>query len=110
MTGPADLSNAADRPLPNRVTAPAGWSALLGQEVVLDLASRFVCVGRLEAAEGDYLLLVAADVHDLRDTSTTRERYVRDCVQHGVNPNRQRTWIRLAEVVAISRLADVVVE
>ncbi len=92
--------------------APAGpqWCELVGEVVVLDLRSPFVCVGKLVCLAGEFLVLDAADLHDLRDTSTTRERYVRDCFQHGVTPNRRRAWVNLRELVSVSRLADVIVE
>jgi len=86
------------------------WEALQGQEIVLDLASPYVVIGRLVKAGGSVLELEHADVHDLRDTQTTREKYVLDCRLHGVRANRDRAWINLREVVGISRLADVLVD
>jgi hypothetical protein len=86
------------------------WPQLIGQEVVLDMASPYVVIGRLTATHHDYLELVEVDVHDLHDTQTTREKYVLDCRLHGIRPNRARAWISLRELVGISRLADVVVD
>ncbi|HVU87456.1 MAG TPA: hypothetical protein VHD36_09040 [Pirellulales bacterium] len=86
------------------------WSQLAGHEVVLDLASHYVVLGRLLTAGADFLELQSVDVHDLRDTQTTREKYVLDCRLHGIRPNRGRAWINLREVVGISRLADVLVD
>lgn len=83
------------------------WQDLLDQEVVLDLASPYVCVGRLVERQGEYLLLAEADVHDLRDTATTREQYVVQCRRLGVAANRRWAWLALREIVGISRLADV---
>ena len=81
--------------------------SLIGEIVVLDVASPFVFAGRLVAAQSDYLVLEQADCHDLRDTSTTRDKYVLDCSRHGLSPNRSRVWVNRREVVAISRLDDV---
>ena len=86
------------------------WSEFIGQEIVLDLASTFVCVGRLIKLERDFALLEEADVHDLRDTTATREQYVLDCRRHGITPNRRFAWVSLKEVVSLSRLADVVID
>lgn len=86
------------------------WPQLIGHEVVLDLASPYVVLGRLTAAHHDYLELVDVDMHDLRDTQTTREKYVLDCRLHGSRPNRARAWISIREIVSISRLADVLVD
>ncbi|MCL6503417.1 MAG: hypothetical protein K6T86_12075 [Pirellulales bacterium] len=93
------------------MSEPPTWNELLGQEVVLDLASQFVCLGRLAQQQGDYLLLAEADVHDLRDTPTTsREQYVVAARLHGINATRRYVWVALREVVAISRLVDVMAE
>lgn len=89
---------------------PPEWRALYGEVVVLDLESRFVCVGTLVEKQHDYLLLSQADVHDLHNTPTTRDQYVLQCRRDGVSPNRQWAWIRAEEVVGLSRLEDVIVE
>lgn len=81
--------------------------SLIGRSVVLDLASRYVCIGTLEGADTYFLQLTDADMHDLRDTSTTREVYVLDARRHGVNANRRQVSVRREEVVGISALDDV---
>lgn len=86
------------------------WKRLLGEEVVLDLASPYVYLGRLEEVVAGFLILADADAHDLRDTATTRERYVRERRELGIHPNRRRVWVRLDEVVGLSRLDDVVAD
>jgi hypothetical protein len=85
-------------------------SALRGQIVVLDLASPWVYVGRLAESHVEYLVLEDADAHDLRDSSTSRDKYVLDCRQHGVTPNRRRAWINRRDLVGISRLDDVLLD
>jgi hypothetical protein len=82
-------------------------SVLLGQQVVLDLASHYCVLGTFVGADVQHYILEQADVHDLRDTATTRELYVLDARRHGINPNRRRVFIRRADVVALSLLADV---
>ncbi|MGD9646078.1 MAG: hypothetical protein AB7U73_10215 [Pirellulales bacterium] len=91
-------------------TAHTPWQALDGQIVVIDCVAPFVIVGRLRTEGSSYVELVEADVHDLRDTSTTREKYVLEIRRHGVRPNRQKVWVRASEIVAISRLEDVIDE
>lgn len=93
-----------------QTTTDALWTQLRGSEVVLDLASAYVVLGTLVAAHAEFLELSAVDVHDLRDTQTTREKYVLDCRLHGIRPNRERIWISLREIVGISRLAEVLVD
>lgn len=86
------------------------WSVLVGQLVVVDLSSPFVYLGRLMGESAGFIILDDADCHDLRDTSTTRERYVLQCRVHGIRPNRLRVWVRMGEVVGLSLLGDVVTE
>jgi len=83
------------------------WQDCVGQIVVLDLVSPFVCVGLLAAVDRDCLLLEDADLHDLRDTATTREAYVLEIRRHGPMANRRRVWVSIREVVSLSRLEDI---
>ena len=83
---------------------------LVGQIVVLDLSSPFVYIGLLAEDQGEYLVMDMADAHDLRDSPTTREKYVLNCREHGVRPNRGRTWVNRREIVALSRLEDVLLD
>jgi small nuclear ribonucleoprotein (snRNP)-like protein len=83
---------------------------LLNEKVVVDLVSPYVCLGKLTRYDDHFLELKNADLHDLRDTETTRELYVADSVATGIKRNRKRVLIRRSEVVAISLLEDVVDE
>ncbi|MGE0606020.1 MAG: hypothetical protein AB7O62_02765 [Pirellulales bacterium] len=85
-------------------------SELIGQIVVLDLASPWVYIGRLTKDEADYLVLEDVDAHDLRDTSTSREKYVLDCRLHGVTPNRRQTWVNRRDLVGVTRLDDIIAD
>ena len=77
--------------------------------VVLDLASPYVVVGTLVSEDHRYLVLDEADMHDLRDSSTTRELYVLDTRRHGVGANRRRVLVSRTDIVGISLLDDVVI-
>lgn len=81
---------------------------LIGETVVIDLRSTYVCLGLLKNVTPDYLELRNADLHDLRDTETTRELYVAESAATGIKRNRKKVWLLRAEIVAIARLADVV--
>jgi len=88
--------------------SPGTLEDLVGQQVVVDLRSCYVCLGTLER-EGDlHLELRNADLHDLRDTQTARENYVASSRATGIKRNRKRVLLVRAEIVAISRLDDVV--
>lgn len=88
---------------------PSIWEKLSGEWIVLDMSSPYVILGKYSRQQGDWILLSEADVHDLRDATSTREKYVLDSRMHGVRPNRQRVWVCMREVVGVSRLEDVVV-
>jgi hypothetical protein len=83
---------------------------MMGQKVVIDLRSEFVCLGTLHHIDEQFLELRNADLHDLRDTDTTREYYVAASQNTGVKRNRKRVLVVRAEMIAISRLEDVVDE
>jgi hypothetical protein len=80
------------------------------QKVVVDLRCEFVCLGTLVGADEQFLELKNADVHDLRDTETSRELYVADSHRTGIKRNRKRVFLSRREVVAVARLDDVVDE
>jgi small nuclear ribonucleoprotein (snRNP)-like protein len=83
---------------------------MIGQKVVIDLRSSFVCMGTLSAMDENFLELRHADVHDLRDTQTSRENYVASSLATGIKRNRKRVLVTRLEMVAIARLEDVVDE
>lgn len=86
---------------------PPLLAQLIGREVVLDVASAYVYLGRLTGGDEKFLTLEEADVHDLRDTATTREEYVLSARRHGLAANRAKVFVRTAEVVSVSALEDV---
>jgi ABC-type microcin C transport system duplicated ATPase subunit YejF len=81
---------------------------MVGAKVVIDLQSPFVALGTLQRIDEQFLELRNADLHDLRDTDTTRENYVAESRATGVKRNRRRLVLFRHEVVAIARLDDVV--
>jgi hypothetical protein len=83
---------------------------LLGQVIVIDLRGPFVCLGTLRRVDEHFLEVTNADLHDLRDTQTTRENYVAASQATGIKRNRKRVLVVRGEVVAIARLDEVVDE
>jgi hypothetical protein len=83
---------------------------MIGLKVVVDLRSEYVSLGTLARIDEKFIELKNADLHDLRDTDTTRENYVASSVATGVKRNRKRVLLTRHEIVAISRLEDVVDE
>lgn len=84
-------------------------SEIKGRNVVVDVASPYVYLGRLAGWDEKYLVLEEADVHDLRDTNTSRERYVVDSRVHGIKANRRRVLVSRADLVSFSLLDDVLI-
>lgn len=108
-----DISEQPETGRRNTMSEPAPAllaDVLIGHNVVLDLNSRFVCLGVLVGADREHYVLDQADMHDLRDTATNREMYVLNARKYGIRVNRARVYVRQAEVVAISALSDVVAE
>jgi hypothetical protein len=83
---------------------------LCGQKVVIDCHSPYVVLGTLVRADDRYLELRNADLHDLRDTDTTRENYVAACCVTGIKRNRKRMLLARDEVVAVARLDEVALD
>lgn len=81
---------------------------MIGEKIVIDLRSSFVCLGTLLRVNEHFLELKNADLHDLRDTDTSRENYVAASKATGIKRNRKRVLVLREDVVAVSRLEDIV--
>jgi hypothetical protein len=81
---------------------------LVGEKIVVDLKSAYVCLGTLLRVDVHFLELKNADFHDLRDTETSRENYVAASVSTGIKRNRKKVLLFRDEIVAVSKLTDVV--
>ena len=86
---------------------PTLFATLVGQVVVLDLKSSYVCLGTLAGFDREFLTLTDADLHDFRDSKATRELYVFDSVRLGIRRNRARVLIRRDEIVAVTRFDEI---
>jgi small nuclear ribonucleoprotein (snRNP)-like protein len=102
---------------PLTIIAPAAAAAsgvpvvlerFLGQTVVIDLRSPYVCLGTLEAIDEHHVALRDADMHDLRDSKTSREIYIVESRDTGIKRNRKNIVLMKSDLVGMSRLADVV--
>ena len=83
---------------------------MLNQKIVVDFRSEFVCLGTLKRYDTHFLELRNADLHDLRDTDTSRENYVAASAVTGLKRNRKKILINRTEIIAISLFADIVDE
>lgn len=79
---------------------------MIGEMVIVDMESPYVCLGRLEQVHERYIVVADADLHDMRDSDTTRENYIAESIATGIKRNRRRVVILRNQVVAIARLED----
>jgi small nuclear ribonucleoprotein (snRNP)-like protein len=84
-----------------------GWTEFLGQVVVVDTDSSFVYLGTLKAVKEQFIVLADVDVHDTRETTSTKEQYVMDTKRFGVKPSRREVNVRTTQIVSLSRLDDI---
>jgi len=82
----------------------------LQHKVVLDMNSRYVCLGKLTRIDSHYYVLEDADLHDLRDSPTTRENYIVSAKLSGIKANRKQVLVRIDEVVAVSLFKDIILK
>src|SRR5262249_61292353 len=85
-------------------------SEMVGQTVIVDMRSPYVCLGVLSRIDERMIELRDADVHDMRDTITTRENYIAASAATGIKRNRTRVLIMRDDIVAVSLLEDFVDE
>ncbi|MCX6578841.1 MAG: hypothetical protein NT166_01495 [Candidatus Aminicenantes bacterium] len=79
----------------------------LKQKVVLDTSSSWVYIGVLEEVTDHCAVLSDVDVHDSKDTPTSKEIYTWQSAASGVKANRNRTYVNLQYLVSFSPLDDV---
>jgi hypothetical protein len=81
---------------------------MVGQKIVVDFSSEYVCLGTLLSWDDQFLEMRNADLHDLRDTETTRENYIMEAYRTGIKRNRKHVLVERREIVAITLLDDLV--
>ncbi len=81
---------------------------LIGCQVVVDTDSSYVYIGNLEAVGNDYYVMTNLDAHNTADTKTSKEYYTHETKSLGTRANRKKTFVRVARVVSICKLDDVV--
>ncbi len=90
---------------PTGATDPlAHW---LRKIVVLDTQGPLVYIGTLSEILATSLVLLDADVHDIRDSRAGKELYLLETQEHGVRVNRKRVLVDRSVVVSASLLDDV---
>ena len=88
--------------------SPPEVQALIGKQIVVDTDSSYVYIGVLEAVGSDFLALSNVDVHDTSDSRSTKESYAHETKKLGARSNRNHTLVRMARILSISALDDVI--
>ena len=78
-----------------------------GRIVILDTPGPLIYIGTLGDLHADVLFLHEADVHDTRDSGSTKEYYIAQARELGVRPNRATVIVRRDIIASISLLEDV---
>ncbi len=86
----------------------ADWTPFLGQVVVLDTDALYLYIGTLDKICDHFVVLKDADVHDRRESPSTKEQYAMDAKRHGVKANRKEVQVKKALIVSFSRLDDII--
>ncbi len=79
----------------------------VGKKVVIDTDSPNIYLGVIESVNENSVVLVSVDVHDSKDTISTKDVYIMDTAQHGVRDNRKKVHLCLSRIVSISELDDI---
>lgn len=83
---------------------------LIGQPVVLDTAGSIVYLGTLLEVRPEGFWLGDADLRDGTEGHVTKERYICECRERGVRPNRQRIFVFAHAVISMSPLNAVITD
>jgi hypothetical protein len=89
----------------NATTNPL--SEFMGQVVILDTQGPLIYIGTLEATNAGFFTLTNADVHDTNDSRASKDLYLVETRDLGVQVNRRKVLVTRRQVSSISLLADV---
>jgi small nuclear ribonucleoprotein (snRNP)-like protein len=80
----------------------------LKKKILLDTRSSWIYIGTLEALTDHCAVLSEVDVHDSRDSHTTKEVYALESRVTGIKANREKVYVNLEYVISFSALDDVI--
>ena len=78
------------------------------KNIVVDTASHFIFIGKLQEIGDYYMTLADVDVHDRNESPSMNEKYIMDSKKYGVRCNRRLVHVRLEEIISVSLLEDVI--
>jgi hypothetical protein len=77
------------------------------KKIVLDTNSSWTYIGTLEEVTDHCAILSEVDVHDNKDTPSSKEMYIWQSSTSGIKANRNRAFINLDFAVSFSLLEDI---
>jgi|GEM_PF-237612 len=91
--------------------APQGdaLARYLGQPVVLDTDTAYTYIGELAEVTEQALRLTGVALYDRHEARVPREKYLIECAAYGIGAAREEVLLQRARLVAISRLAEVII-
>lgn len=79
----------------------------LQQEVVVDTAGPFIYLGTLKKVQKDYVELENVDVHDIQDSHSTKEKYLRNALVTGIRANRKTCRIDKNKIMSVTLFSEI---
>ena len=79
----------------------------IGGVVVCDLADSHLIIGTLVEAGPHHVAFTDADLHDHRESNSSKDVYLIETRKFGVRANRTRVTVPRQLVIAVSRLDDI---
>ena len=77
------------------------------KKIVVDTNSSWIYIGTLKNVGENSIELTDVDVHDSKDTATTKEIYLVHSKETGIKSNRESVFINLDYVVSFSPFVKV---
>lgn len=79
----------------------------IGQNIVIDTNSPYIYLGKLVEIDKWFITLEAVDVHDQKESSSTKEKYIMEAKKSGIKQNRKNVVVRQDQIISVSRLDDI---
>jgi hypothetical protein len=83
---------------------------LVERVVVVDTEGTNIFIGTLARVAGDCLVLEDADVHDCQEGYSGKELYIINARTVGFTPNREKVYVPINKIIAISALDDIIID
>jgi small nuclear ribonucleoprotein (snRNP)-like protein len=84
------------------------WQSFKGEKVIIDTNSSYIYMGTLKSSDDSFVTLSDVDVHDNRESASTKEQYINQTRKNGIHKNRNEVIIRKEQVISFSRMDDVI--